>query len=456
MPVFRRWSVERKARFIDPLNVLPAELVGDIFYLWLLNELYPHPQYSHSQLPTLLCRVSKSWRDFVYTSPLLWAHVVIEASQGAVPSLQVLKERLARSQSAPLFVEIVVGDHPDKEALRVLFAQCSRFRHLTLGVLNLSWWEDAPMDSFAQLRKLSVRTWTRPGLLVHEDELSSLFKSAPLLRHVNWHSTADPGPVAVNGSKLLFLDLLAFRVPITRVLEVLEACPNLRNVTISFMDESEQVPTPLSQPIVLHGLRSLYLYGSRHLACLLESVQAPLLSSFEIHWARYNGGACGLKALQTLLAYSPHLTDLALHEFLQSEDGLISIITDHSRLSRLVVTAEPDQKKLITNKTFELLTRGDKESCTLPQLEELVFRGGLYVQDDGILGMIESRRGPLKDVTYSSGSQRACGLRSICLDRCRPMELKAISRLETICQEGELKADGAFMSRTQSRFFSTY
>ncbi|KAF9224635.1 hypothetical protein BS17DRAFT_780183 [Gyrodon lividus] len=455
MAIFRAWTACKK-RPTDPLKVLPPELVGDIFHLWLLDMLYPHPQYSYSQLPVLLCCVSKSWRDFVYASPLLWAHVIIEASQGAVARLDVLQRRLERSQSVPLFVEIVVGDHPDKDVLRVLFAECSRFYQLTLGVLNLSWWDEIPMEGFTQLRKLTVRTWTRPGVLIREDELRAIFSSAPRLRCVNWHSTADPGPVGVNGHQLRFLDLIAFRVPITRVLEVLAACPNLRTAAISFMDEheNEYIPMPLRERILLPELRSLYLYGSRHLTCLLRSVQAPLLSCLEMHWARYNGRPCGLKALESLLAHSPQLEDIALHEFLQTEDGVISIVAKNKNLVRLAVTAEPDQRKLVTHRTFELLTRQEHRNYALPRLEELVFRGGLYVPDEVVLGMIESRMSPPDDVASNSCSRRARTLKSICLDRCKPMPVGMISRLEAICQETGLKAEGTFASRGHNRNFS--
>ncbi|KIK75787.1 hypothetical protein PAXRUDRAFT_171714 [Paxillus rubicundulus Ve08.2h10] len=437
----------------DPLTALPSELVGEIFHLWLVGRLYPHPQYSYSQLPVLLCLVSKSWRDFVYASPLLWAHVIIEVSQGAVANLNVLQQRLERSQSVPLFLEIVVGDDPDKDTLGVLFAESSRFCQLTLGVLNMSWLDDIPADGFTQLKKLTVRTWTRPGMVLHEDELNAIFANAPRLRCVNWHSTADPGPVRVNGHQLRFLDLIAFRVPITRVLEVLAACPNLRNAAINFMDEHDHIPMPLRERMLLPELRSLYLYGSRHLTCLLESVQAPFLSSLEIHWVRYNGRACGLQALQSLLAYSPHVEDIALHEFLHTEDGLISILTNNKNLVRLTASAESDRKRLVTKRTFDLLTRQEDGNYMLPRLEELVFRGGLCVPDETVLRMIRSRTSLPCDLPYSSGSRRGRTLKSICLDRCRPMTFEKISELDAICRESGLKVAGTFASRNHDRIF---
>ncbi|KIJ12937.1 hypothetical protein PAXINDRAFT_170970, partial [Paxillus involutus ATCC 200175] len=96
----------------DPLQVLPPELIGNTFYFWLLDHVYPNTKYSHSQLPVLLALVSKSWRDFVYASPLLWAHIIIDTSQGTVANLHALRKRLERSQGAPLFLDVEVGEHP--------------------------------------------------------------------------------------------------------------------------------------------------------------------------------------------------------------------------------------------------------------------------------------------------------------------------------------------------------
>ncbi|KIJ08118.1 hypothetical protein PAXINDRAFT_18721 [Paxillus involutus ATCC 200175] len=421
----------------DLLNVLPPELVGYIFHLWLLNSIYPNAKYWHSQLPVLLCLVSKSWRDFVYASPLLWAYVIMEATQDAVPTLQALRKRLKRSQNAPLFLDIVVGEHPDRDALRVLLAESSRFRHLTLSVLDLSWCDDIPIQSFTELSKLTVHTGFQ--VVPPVDKLSAVFSSAPRLRHVKWLSTGDPGPVGVNGHQLHFLDLTVFYLPVTRLLEVLEACPNLREVVITFQGEQEYTPISPRERVLLPELRSLVLDGTGQIACILRSIQAPLLSRLDIKWWHYNGHECALEALHSLLAYSPHLEEIALRKFLITEDGLISIITNYEHLLRFTVAAERWQTSFITHRTFELLTRQEDAKYALPYLEKLEFRAALDVPDDVVLRMIESRMSPEHAV--------ACALKSICLDGCKPMAEVSVSRLETICQESGLKAEGTFASR---------
>ncbi|KIJ13885.1 hypothetical protein PAXINDRAFT_13211 [Paxillus involutus ATCC 200175] len=431
----------------DPLNVLPPELVGYILHLWLLDSIYPHTQRSHSQLPVSLCLVSKSWKDFIYASPLLWAHIILEASQGAVPNLHTLRARLERSQSAPLFLDILVGEKPDRDALRVLLAESSRFCHLTLGIFDLSWCDDIPIQGFTQLRKLTVHTGFQIPTRV--DDLSPIFSSALRLRDVSWFSAGDPGLVGVNGRQVHFLDLTIFHIPVTRLLEVLTACPNLRNVVITFQGEHEYVAIPPRGRILLPELRSLVLDGTGHLACILRGIQAPLLSHLDVKWWYHNGRQCGLEALHSFLAYSPNLEEIALRKLLDTEDGLISVITNNKNLLRLTVAAERWQTSFITHKTFELLTRQEHGKYALPHLENLVFRGGLDVPDEVILRMIESRTSPPDDVGCTSRSRRACTLKSICLDQCKPMAEETISSLESICLESGIKAEGTFATRPQ-------
>ncbi|KIJ08119.1 hypothetical protein PAXINDRAFT_18722 [Paxillus involutus ATCC 200175] len=430
----------------DPLKVLPPELVEYIFHLWLLDSIYPHTKSSHSQLPVSLCLVSKSWRDFIYASPLLWAHIIIEVSQGAAPTLHALRAWLERSQSAPLFLDILIGEKPDRDALRVLLAESSRFYHLTLGIFDLSWCNDIPTQDFTQLRKLTVHTEfqipTRIG------ELSAVFSSAPRLCHVNWCSSGDPELVKVIGHQLHFLEFTVTHLPVTRLLEVLAACPNLCSVVVTLQGEHEYTPLPPRERILLPELRSLSLYENRDLTGVLWSVQAPLLSRLEVHWRHPNGHECGLDALQSLLAYCPNLEEITLGKFILTEDGLISIIINNQNLLVLTVTAEWWQTSFITHRTFELLTRQAHGIYALPHLERLELGGALHVADEVILRMIESRMSPPDDVEDSSRS-RARSLKSICLDGCKPMAEESISRLKSICAKSSLKAEVKFATCTQ-------
>ncbi|KIK95403.1 hypothetical protein PAXRUDRAFT_827038 [Paxillus rubicundulus Ve08.2h10] len=433
----------------DPLDVLPPELVGDIFYLWLLDSVHRNTKHWSSQFPVLICLVSKSWRDFVYASPLLWTHVRVEASQGGVPMIHALQKRLRRSQNAPLFVDIMLGKRPDKDVLKVIFAEGRRFRHLTLRAFDVSLRDNIPTRAFGQLSDLTVHVgwgYHRPN---HMEELSSIFSSAPHLRSVNWSWICDPGPIEVNGSQLHFLDLNIFHVPVTRVLEVLTLCPNLRNAGIRLRGEFDIIPTPPTQRILLPELRSLVLDGTKHLAYILRSIQTPLLSRLQVRWCDYDVqvGEDDFEALRSFLVHCRHLEDIALRRFLGTEDDLINIIADNNNLVTLTVAATPHRTGLITHRSFEFLTRQGQGNCTLPRLEKLVFLNALDVSDEVVLRMIESRTFPSNDMECSSDSRRPRALKSIRMDGCKPMAVETIARLRTICQESGLKAEGALVHR---------
>ncbi|KIJ08115.1 hypothetical protein PAXINDRAFT_18725 [Paxillus involutus ATCC 200175] len=368
----------------DPLEVLPPELVGDIFHLYIIDVHLGRP--SKSQRPVFLSYVSTSWRDFVYASPLLWAHVNVTASERRVSNLYALEKRLERSQSASLSMEIMVRYHPDKDALRVLFAERARFRQMTLKVWTTPWCHDIPMEGFTQLRKLTVDTDFRI------DGLSAIFSSALRLCCVEWCSPADPEPIILIGHQLLSLNLSVVPVTFTRGFEVLAACPNLRDAVIRFRDDclNEHILMPLTRErnLLFSKLRSLELCGSGYFVDVLSSVQAPLLSRLEICWHQKNW-ECGFEALESVLVSSPHLEDLTLCKFLTTEDELLSIIAKNKNLVKLSIIAQRDQVRLITQRTFKLLTRQEDGSYALPLLEELCFEGPFDVPDEVVLPIID-------------------------------------------------------------------
>ncbi|KIJ13879.1 hypothetical protein PAXINDRAFT_100406 [Paxillus involutus ATCC 200175] len=363
--------------------------------------------------------------------------------------MHALQKRLERSQSAPLFVDIILGKRPDKDVLRVIFAASRRFRHLTLRALDISLHDNIPTRAFTQLTDLTVHMgwgFHRPN---HMEELNGIFSSAPHLRSMNWSCICDPGPIEVNGRQLHFLYLNLFHVPVTRALEVLAVCPNLRNAGIRLRGEFDSIPIPPKQRILLPELRSLVLDGTGHLAYILRSIQAPLLSRLQIRWGDCDVqvGEYDFEALQSFLAHCRHLEDIVLRRFLGTEDGLISIITDNNNLVTLTVAATPHRTGLITHRSFEFLTRQGQGNYTLPRLEKLVFLNALDVSDEVVLRMIESRMSPPDDIECSSHSRRLCTLKSIRMDGCKPMAMETISRLRTICQESGLKAEGALVDR---------
>ncbi|KIK81267.1 hypothetical protein PAXRUDRAFT_762797, partial [Paxillus rubicundulus Ve08.2h10] len=160
--------------------------------------------------------------------------------------------------SALLFLDILIGEQADRDALKVLLAESSRFHHLTLGVFDISWCEDIPNQGFTQLNKFQICT--------DLDTLSAIFSSTSHLHCVKWLSTSDLRLIGVNGCQLHFLNLTIFHLPVMHLLEALEAYPNLCDMVITFQGGQEYTSTAPREQILLPELCLLILNGTRHIA----------------------------------------------------------------------------------------------------------------------------------------------------------------------------------------------
>lgn len=388
----------------DPLQHLPRELVGAIFDHWLWLEIL-HQRPNLSQLPVILSLVCKSWRDLVYANPLLWRFLDIDASNGNICRLAALKNRMTRTQSVSLVLNLVVEDTPHLEALRILFSQSHRLCELHLCVIDISpptWWKDVPMGPFSQLRKLAVKAWP-----MHSKcrVLSSVISTAPLHRFQS-------------------LDLSGLRLGSSLVLDILSACPELRSAKFDFVAEVDA--PPLKPAPLMENLKSLILTGSGHVPInLLENICAPFLYTFSITWSGDGDRALIGPPLETFLSYSLLLRNLTLDNVIPSEASLIRILRAHSHIKKFVFKTICDLPNLMTDKTFRLLTfngQTRRQSILLPQLEVLVMSGGLHgVGNDVIVEFLESRgaewgmRDPLQSQNHTG---RTGTLKSVELDDC--------------------------------------
>ncbi|KAL4066442.1 hypothetical protein V8B97DRAFT_2025415 [Scleroderma yunnanense] len=417
--------------------VLPPELIGIVFEDWLFYEL-DRRILDPSDLPLLLCYVSKSWKELVYGTPLLWRFIFIDASEHRTINLQTLQTRLSRAQGVSLLVSLFIRASPNLNALRILFSSSNQFGQLSLKLSNPLWWDKVPMEPFGMLRKLDVGMWRMSYGL---PELSSLFSAAPLLQHLIWSAPTDLVPLlCVHGHQLRSLDL-HIRLDVIRILHVLAACPNLYSACVSFHVHTDQTSNP--QQIVLGNLRSLKLLGPGVLIQILENVRAPLLSTLSVTWRGIEDNDL-MDALLSFLAHSPLLEDFMMQNVIFKEEALIEILRTHPRISRLFLGALARDRPTgrITDRTFRMLTRSSEKASgmdvLLPQLEELVIRRGLRVRAEVIIEMIESRcRSPL--------SQNHTTIKLVELDWCAPMAPIMISRLRQICQKGGVTVRGSFM-----------
>ncbi|KAL4066465.1 hypothetical protein V8B97DRAFT_1024766 [Scleroderma yunnanense] len=427
----------------DPLQILPPELTHKIFLQWLSGAFDQYPPGSNpSQLPVLLCLVSKSWKDFVYTTPLLWRFIAVNLLKDRICDLKALNNRLNRTQNVSLVVHILPGYNPHIGLLQVLFAHSNRFAELSLDIFDQSWWERVRRAPFDRLEKFVVNCC---DISCHS--LSTIFCTAPFLHHVQWHSSVDLFPILlVHGHQLKSIDL---DIKITgtddHILDILTACPNLCSATFSRCVRN--IPHAISQrKITMANLKFLNVHGAEFLPSLLENVYAPLLSALCVTvWCSDDVLA---SAFELFVSRSPLLVDLTIWNDLLSQDRLIAILRSHPRIARLVISTMATNfptALLITDTMFKLLTPCQETQgggVLLPQLEQLVVRGCVDVPDDIILDMIDSRTGSssfLPPRAYTS-------LKVVMLDWCKPMSLHSINRLEQISRERGITIGGSFVN----------
>jgi len=238
-------------------------------------------------------------------------------------------------------------------------------------ISNPHWWYEVPMAPFGILEKLTVRTWHKVYSL---PVLSSVFSIVPLLHHLDWSAPTDPIPLLLtHGHQLQSLDL-------TMCSDVIQAfdiaaCPNLCSASISLLLETGQSSEP--KQIVLRNLTSLKLLGSSVLVQLLETVCAPLLSTFSIMWQGIEDNVL-MHTLDLFLTHSPLLEDLTMENIIFKEDTLIETLHPHPQILHLSIGALTCNwpTGIMTNRTFCMLTQSNETSETtvlLPGLEQLVI-----------------------------------------------------------------------------------
>ena len=202
----------------------------------------PARTYCHPEFPLLLCRVSKSWKDFVYGTPLIWRFLSIDSAKHRTIDLQVLPNQLSRAQNVPLVVSFFIWVFPNLDAPRILFSFSHQFCELSLMISNPLWWYKMSLTLFGTLEKLTARTWP---MVYDLPELSSVFITSSSLLECPHRSRSTPA------YQLRSLDLTVC-LDVIQAFDVLAACPNLRFASISLLLEIERSPEP--KQIVLRNL----------------------------------------------------------------------------------------------------------------------------------------------------------------------------------------------------------
>ncbi|KAH7903795.1 hypothetical protein BJ138DRAFT_1107377 [Hygrophoropsis aurantiaca] len=391
------------SQLTDPItSLLPPELITKIFQLCIPELAQKNPlkvevynincidsvhHHTTTEGPVLLCRVSRSWKDFVYGCPMLWTNICAHSSS-ALRNPNVFSSWLARSGNLPLAVCISLGLLYHIDVFTIIFNHAARIRSLKFlnpSRTDMTW--DFTSSPFTQLDTFAVET-----VSAYEDPLPNLMTmitaiiaTAPHLRSIKWNIDNVPISLTTIGSQLKELNF-STRVADVRTYNAFRACPNV--VKLSVIGRSHTKPTG-GGDVLLADLQILHSY-----CFAMQGVVAPKLRKFA-----FKGYAHCIPDLLSFIRHSPQLDDLDLN-LVYAADYFIQMMPHLSTITRLKITVSTFDPIFLTNEMLKTLTchRVDGAgSCLLPNLRHLDLRIDFFdsrpFDIDGILlvNMLESR-----------------------------------------------------------------
>ncbi|KAH7931309.1 hypothetical protein BV22DRAFT_10063 [Leucogyrophana mollusca] len=436
---------------VDPVtSLLPSELVEKIFHLCVPTHKHLHlaevitgcrngsGHNTTTEAPVLLCRVSKDWKDLVYSCPALWANICAH-SHPAFGNLDAMNAWLVRSGSFPLTVCLSLSFTNHTGAFTALFAHSARIRSLSLiniaGDVSRNF---APALPFTQLEAFSIES---PSSMIHHPKLfktvTPILLSAPRLHDVKWAFDEYPSPLLAIGSQIKELDLTSFHNT-SEISDILRSCPHLVELSVNKHSWAHPATQPNQDAVVLADLKILHTSQFS-----MPGFVAPVLRS-----VGFSGHDGHLPSLISFLRHSPHLDDVAVSLQLDSRADLTELISSIQSISQLEINFRTADPSAITHQTLAALTyaQGDQNICILPNLQRLELNGShpqsrgqppFRIQEDLVMSMLESRcRAPVSSLSTDPRPQSPLSLKSFVLNKSGTAKLDTMLRLEHLQEQG--------------------
>ncbi|KAJ6571486.1 hypothetical protein B0H19DRAFT_1130095 [Mycena capillaripes] len=278
------------------MDTLPPEIISEIFSHFVKKRV-AIPRREEEDGPLVLATVCRTWLQICFSTPSLWASVVIRDAvewdwKDDVP-LRFLERWLSRAKTHPLDITIYA---PSSELSRVypILSQYSTQWQRFAFLLD----DDFPTDMFYG----RVSALTTLELFLDEDILvkCSTFSEAPSLREVTLRSLpSEPLQVILlPWIQLTHLKLGGYR-SLHDSLEILQETPNLEVLDIKVEDE----PTATSlQPTLARLHTFIFSFGDN--GTMLDHLILPALKTIELGGLR-TAGLSRLLALGTRSAWCP-------------------------------------------------------------------------------------------------------------------------------------------------------
>lgn len=383
------------------LRVLPTEIIVEIFaYCGVVEPGDDKPSKVDNSLPLKLGAVCTAFRTIAWSTPSLWATVIlnIEVSSRIPAQAKLLNDWLSRSGRLPLSIYLcsslnllwAIG-RPEL-ILKVVNEFADRWRRVDIR-LPSSCYRDLlfPKQRFPMLQSLTLKPQGGQSDRSHQINICD----ASQLSHVSLHCLYLRS-IKLSWNILTTLELEAFYID--ECLEMMRQSTNLTSLSIGRILSGDDNHSISTDRAIMPSLASLTIVNNRatELGMMFDKIMTPSLREFSFTAdsttrAPYTHildlvkrSACPLESVSFKYCSFPELK-----QFLSMVPSLKHLdITSSVRSPQPTLAPFTDDILQLCDPTFAF---ANKKPCLLPNLEVLRYRGPQTFSWPRLRQMVQSR-----------------------------------------------------------------
>ena len=388
--IFREQSKEclrlySKLNSLSPIDRLPAEIKTEIFHNALLSKNF-HTSGGGDLLvtPFFLGKICQGWRNFVWSSPMLWTNIHLSLSKERYESqTNLLGEWLSRTAGCALSFHLTTVDsdssrtwilQPPKEILDLFASVSTQWREIELFIPDNK-------DCFDTIStSLPLLTTATVCLLGPGNRKIDLFPMAPQLSALHLCPEFYLDNVTAPWHQLREFSH-AESSTVDEIREFLHKAPNIVRCSFNDIDSMILHSTPLNldlfdrSPMLEHleylefsfcsvNTTSTQILGPVKLPSLRElSLKGPFDSLWPI-----------LDSIMTSFQSSPLLEKFTLGGIITSDHDLIRVLEKIPSIRDLCLSFNASGYKLLTDELLQRLCP-PHENILIPNLRSLTYDG---------------------------------------------------------------------------------
>ena len=407
------------------IRLLPPELISEIFTSCLpMQALGEDITKMDTSVPLRLGAICTAWRTVAWSTPPLWATVILHITSALkIPKQEsILGEWLSRSGHLPLSIRLGSSDDvpwtsaaSPEGIMNIVGAHALRWRHIDVRLPSACYKFIPQADEkqcFPMLRELTLKPPGGQGDRIHRINISNSPRLTRLSLTCLYLRSID-----FEWQVLTNLELESFYID--ESLDMLRQTPNLVTFTVRRIlggDDRHALP---ETPIYLSALETVSITNDKgtDIQVLFDKIKTPSLRTLS-----YTGdGIMPSNDIIGLLARSDCLLDsLSISNCFIREEGLRILLNAVPSLKELSLTMPIPPTAAGTSSNYSPLTdeilqkcdpayvRANQETCLVPNLEILSYSGVQVFTWAYLIQMIHSRTnrarlpgGRLKEVNLS-------------------------------------------------------